>query len=80
MVREAVRDCEYGDYKDMNNDREWYDDFFPRKTARASARIKFDEALKEVLQEIADDNGFSYEQTNEWTWDDWYMFREAMDL
>jgi hypothetical protein len=74
------RDCEYGDYKDMNNEREWYDDFFPRKPAREAARAKFDEVMREVLEEIADDNGFGYEQTSKWTWDDWNIFREAMDL
>ena len=73
-------DCEYGNYKDMNNETHWADNFFPKKPARESARKKFDEAMREILQEIADDNGFSYEQTDKWDWDDWYYFREAMDL
>lgn len=73
-------DCEYGNYKDMNNETYWADDFFPKKPAREAARMKFDEALREVLQEIADDNGFSYAQTDEWDRYDWDNFREAMDL
>lgn len=80
MWDNAGRDCEYGNYRDMNNDRNWWEDFFPRKTARAQARIKYDEMMREVLQDIASENGFSYEQTKDWTWDDWDMFRECMDL
>ena len=72
-----LRDCEYGDYKDMNNDVAWWDDFFPRNDARKAASVKFNEAIRETLDDIAYENGLN---TDGWEEHDYDMFREAMDL
>lgn len=73
-------DCDYGNYKDMNNDRSWFDDFSPIKAQREEAKEKFDNAMKEILEEIADDNGIPYEEYSNWGNYDWDTFRECMDL
>lgn len=74
------RDCEYGNYRDMNNETYWGDDFCPKRPAREAARAKFDEALREVLEEIAIDNGFSSEEYEQWDTYDWDYFRDALDI
>ena len=55
----------------------WSDDFDPRRPARDAARAKFDEGIRDLLDEIADDNGLD---SSEWGWEDYDYFRELMDL
>lgn len=70
-------DCEYGNYRDMNNEYDWRDDFFPRKKARQEAQDKFYEWKREMLDEIADDCGLD---TSDWTREDYSDFADMMDL
>lgn len=77
MYDNAGRDCEYGNYKDMCNEYNWRDDFFPRKKARQEAQDKFREAWLDILKDIAYDNGLD---TSEWDMDDFRYFADEMDL
>ena len=71
------RDCEYGDYRYMNNEREWWDDFSPRAVDCETAQRKYKEAYYEILDEIAHDNGLD---SSEWGHDDYVMFAEIMEI
>ena len=75
-----VWDCDYGNYADMNNEVSFFDDFSPSKDARAKARKKYDEALREVLEDIASENHVPRYEYEDWDSDDWDRFREAMDI
>lgn len=70
-------DCEYGNYKDMNNERNWRDDFFPRKKAREDAQEKYKEWERDILNEIAHENGLD---TSGWDTYDYWDFQEIMGL
>lgn len=73
----GIRDCEYGDYKDFDLPYHWTDDFWPSKESCKKARAKFDEAVNEVLEEIAHDLGLD---TSEWDSDDYWTLREELDI
>lgn len=73
-------DCEYGNYADMNNDVSFFDNFFPSKEAREKARKKYDEALMDILEDIAYENHVPPYEYKEWDSEDWDRFREAMDI
>lgn len=77
MMMTPTWDCEYGNYRDMNNECDWRDDFFPRKRARQEAQDKYNEWKREMLDEIADDNGLD---TSDWTKEDYGDFADMMDL
>lgn len=51
----------------------------PTKEQIRSARLKFNCAIDEVLYEIASDVGLG-DMAESWNDDDWYVFREIMDL
>lgn len=70
-------DCEYGNYKDMNNEVLWQDDFFPSRQAREEARSKYKECWYEILSEIAAENGLD---TSAWDEMDFNDFADRMDL
>lgn len=70
-------DTPYGNYRDFDPEPHWSDNFYPSRNALREARYKFDEALKDVLYDIADDNHFD---ASEWTDEDYELFREIMDL
>ena len=72
-----MRDCEYGDYKDMNNERGWWDDFNPSNKAVAKAYAKYKTFWYDILDDIAIDNHLD---TSDWEVDDYQMFAEIMDL
>lgn len=64
---------------DWEHYEHWSDHFFPTREEREEARRIFDDAIEEALIEIAEKNGFDpLEQ--EWTEDDYFTFRECMDL
>ena len=71
------RDCEYGNYADMNNDYNWTDDFFPRNAECDKARDKYNEAMYEIVDEIAHDFGLD---SSEWEELDYSMFKEMVGL
>lgn len=70
-------DCDYGNYRDMNNEYDWRDYFFSGKKARQKAKDKYHQWWMEIVDEIAHDNGLD---TTEWTMDDYRWFSEEMDL
>ena len=70
-------DTPYGNYNEFDPPPRWYDDFTASKAKREDASWKFKEAVRDVLDEIADDNDLL---TDEWTDDDYEVFRDIMDL
>ena len=64
---------------DWEHYEHWSDHFSPKREKREEARRIFDDAIESVLIEIAEKNGFDpIEQ--EWTEEDYYLFREIMDI
>lgn len=54
--------------------------FNPSKEDRHKARKYFDEAMDELLTDIAEMNGIPYEIYSKWDTYDWDEFREAFDI
>ena len=78
MCDNAGRDCEYGNYRDMNNEVEWYDDFFPNKKECASAYAEYKMRWYEAVEEIAECMfGFN---TDNWEKEDYEIFCEKVGL
>lgn len=75
--KEPTWDTPYGNYKDFDPEPLWSDDFNPSREARAKAREIFDDALKDILMDIAIDNHLD---PSEWEQADFDEFREIMDL
>ena len=71
------RDCEYGDYKDMNNERGWWDDFFPKTRECQTAQEEYNVYKYEALSDIALMFGLD---TAEWTRDDYDLFVDMVGI
>lgn len=78
MWDNAGRDCEYGNYRDMNNDVDWSDNFYPRAKERDSACMYYDEMVRDLLDEIAE-NFFGLD-TREWGKRDYEIFTERVGI
>lgn len=71
-------DCEYGNYADMNNEVEWYDDFYPRTKECDGAIEYYDEMVRDLLEDIA--THFFGLKTDEWSDNDYDIFVEKVGL
>ena len=80
MVGETVmeyRDTEYGDYKDFEEPRAWWDDFFPKARDCHLAQDEYNVYKYEALDNVA---GMFHLDTTEWSREDYDMFMEMVGL
>lgn len=78
MYDNAGRDCEYGNYTDMNNECCWSDDFWPKTKACIKAIEYYDDRMKDLVDEIADT--FFGLDTTEWENSDYEIFKERIGI
>ena len=70
-------DCEYGNYKDMNNERYWYDDFYPNGKLCEKAHKAYTDIERDALETAADVCGLD---TSDWNGDDWEIFKDKVGI
>ena len=78
MWDNAGRDCEYGNYRDMNNDYDWADDFWPRAKECSKAIEYYDDRIKDLVEEIA--YSFFGLNTDDWDSRDFEIFKERVGI
>lgn len=71
------RDTEYGDYRDFDEPRAWWDDFNPSNRQCHEAQNEYNVYKYEALDTVA---GYFGLDTSEWTKDDFDTFVEMVGL
>ena len=77
MYDNAGRDCEYGNYRDMNNEVDWFDDFYPNTKRCSEALAEYDWRWREIIADLAYTFGLD---TDEWNDTDYEIFCERIGI